>query len=144
LLEMNQSLYSVLKGAPGVPTRYRTDQPSAASWFQHATRARLPYLVPDPSMPTRTLESLARAGWDDWRDGLTSAVERLQRAGLEVFVLDQTRPDIGLPVCRVVVPGLCHFWRRLGSRRLYDVPVRMGWQASARTEDELNPWFIYF
>jgi thiazole/oxazole-forming peptide maturase SagD family component len=145
LLEMNQSLLSVLPGLPGARGRYRTDRPAAVRWFQQATCAAMPYLVPDPAAPPRSAAALAAAPpRDDWRDDLAGAVTRLERAGLEVFVLDQTRPDIGLPVCRVVVPGLCHFWRRLGSRRLYDVPVRMGWQSAARTEDELNPWFIYF
>jgi ribosomal protein S12 methylthiotransferase accessory factor len=144
LLEMNQSLFSVLRGIPGTPIRYRTDRPSALRWFQHATRAGLPYLVPDPTVPTRSPQAITCAPHDDWGDDVSDAVERLQRAGLEVFVLDQTRPDIGLPTCRVIVPGLCHFWRRLGSRRLYDVPVRMGWRTAPRTEDQLNPWFIYF
>jgi ribosomal protein S12 methylthiotransferase accessory factor len=71
-------------------------------------------------------------------------VDRLRSLGLEVLVLDQTRPDVGLPVCRVVVPGMCHFWRRFGGRRVYEVPVAMGWRDSACAEDELNPWCIYF
>jgi ribosomal protein S12 methylthiotransferase accessory factor len=144
LLEMNQSLSWVLRAVPGASTRYRTDRPSALRWFQRATCAGLPYLAPDPTAPARSPQSLNCAPHDDWRDDVSDAVERLQRAGLEVFVLDQTRPDIGLPASRVIVPGLCHFWRRLGSRRLYDVPVRMGWRTAPRTEDELNPWFIYF
>jgi ribosomal protein S12 methylthiotransferase accessory factor len=144
LLEMNQSLSSVRNGAPGAPSRYRTDRPSALRWFRNATRAGLPYLVPDPAAPPLCAEATSWARHDDWRDEVSDAVGRLEHAGLEVFVLDQTRPDIGLPVCRVVVPGLCHFWRRFGSRRLYDVPVRMGWQPSARPEDKLNSWFIYF
>lgn len=144
LLEMNQSLFSVLKSTPGAQTRYRTDRPSALRWFQNATCTELPYLVPDPDVPPLSPETVTWTPHDDWCEDISEAVEGLHRAGLEVFVLDQTRPDIGLPVCRVVVPGLCHFWRRLGSRRLYDVPVRMGWQTSAKTESELNSWFIYF
>ena len=31
---------------------------------------------------------------------------RIETAGMEVLVLDQTRPDIGLPVVKVIVPGL--------------------------------------
>ena len=57
---------------------------------------------------------------------------------LEVFLLDQTRADVGLPTMRVIVPGLCHFWRRLAPRRLYSVPVDMGWLKAPRREDELN------
>ena len=58
---------------------------------------------------------------------------------MEMLVLDQTRPDIGLNVVKVVVPGLRHFWKRLGAGRLYDVPVQMGWLDKPLTEEELNP-----
>jgi ribosomal protein S12 methylthiotransferase accessory factor YcaO len=52
-------------------------------------------------------------------------------AGLEVFVLDCTRPDVGLPTVRVIVPGLRPLWPRFGPGRLWDVPQRLGWlQAS--------------
>ena len=40
-----------------------------------------------------------------------------------MLVLNQTRPDIGLPVVKVIIPGLRHFWSRFGAGRLYDVPV---------------------
>jgi oxazoline/thiazoline synthase len=58
---------------------------------------------------------------------------------MEVLVLDQTRPDIGLPVVKVIVPGMRHFWARLGPGRLYDVPVRLGRQAKPTPYEELNP-----
>jgi hypothetical protein len=71
-------------------------------------------------------------------------VETARRHGVEVLVLDQTRPDIGLSVERVLAPGLCHFWRRLGCRRLYEVPVAMGWLDRPLRADELNPYSIFF
>jgi ribosomal protein S12 methylthiotransferase accessory factor YcaO len=58
--------------------------------------------------------------------------------GLDVFVLDQTRGDVGVPVARVVAPGLCHFWARRGARRLFDVPVALGWRARPAAESDLN------
>jgi len=56
-----------------------------------------------------------------------------------VLVLDQTRPDVGLSVVKVIVPGMRHFWARFGPGRLYDVPVMMGWVENPLTEDQLNP-----
>jgi ribosomal protein S12 methylthiotransferase accessory factor len=56
-----------------------------------------------------------------------------------MLVLDQTRPDIGLPVVKVLVPGLRHFWARYAPGRLYDVPVQMGWLAQPLREEQLNP-----
>ena len=69
--------------------------------------------------------------------------EALEKQGMEVLVLDQTRPDIGLNVIKVVVPGLRHFWARFGPGRLYEVPVKMGWLSEARQETELNPFSIF-
>ena len=59
---------------------------------------------------------------------------------MELLVLDQTRPDIGLRVAKVIVPGLRHLWKRLGSGRLYDVPSQMGWFSEPLTENQLNPF----
>jgi len=30
---------------------------------------------------------------------------------MEMLVLDQTRPDIGLRVAKVIVPGMRHMWK---------------------------------
>jgi ribosomal protein S12 methylthiotransferase accessory factor YcaO len=57
---------------------------------------------------------------------------------LDVFVLDQTRAGVNVPVARVIVPGLCHFWARYQPARLYAVPVAMRWLARARNEADLN------
>jgi len=62
---------------------------------------------------------------------------RLTSAGLEAFMVDLTKPDIGFPVVRVVVPGLRHAKPRFGAGRLYDVPVALGWTKECRTEDTL-------
>jgi oxazoline/thiazoline synthase len=66
----------------------------------------------------------------------------LARRGIEVFVLDQTRPDVNFPVVRVVAPGLRHFWPRFAPGRLYDVPVGEGWLSRPLSEDELNPFSV--
>jgi ribosomal protein S12 methylthiotransferase accessory factor len=71
-------------------------------------------------------------------------VERLRAHGLELIVLEHTRPDIAFPVVRVVVPGLRHFWQRLAPGRLYDVPVALGWLERPLSEEELNPIPIFF
>jgi oxazoline/thiazoline synthase len=66
-------------------------------------------------------------------------VRLAERHGLDFLVLDQTRPDIGVPVVRVIVPGLRHFYRRFGPGRLYDVPVKLGWRKGPLPESDLNP-----
>jgi ribosomal protein S12 methylthiotransferase accessory factor len=69
--------------------------------------------------------------------------DMLAARGMEMLVMDQTRPDIGLPVAKVVVPGLRHFWARYAPGRLYDVPVALGWRPAPLDEAALNPVPIF-
>lgn len=79
---------------------------------------------------------------DDLRDDVLACVEILGRLGLEVIVLDQTREDVGLPVVKVIVPGLRHFRPRFAPGRLYDVPQRLGWVERPLREEDLNPAYL--
>ena len=76
-------------------------------------------------------------------DNLLSDVMRCARVvkdkGLEMLVLDQTRPDIGMPVVKVIVPGLRPHWKRLAPGRLYGVPVTLGWLPAPLEERAINP-----
>jgi oxazoline/thiazoline synthase len=103
-----------------------------------ATIADQAYVVPLPGatldardLPGRTNADIA----DDVRDCLA----RLRDLGHEVLALDLTRPDVGFPTVRAVVPGLRHFWSRLAPGRLYDVPVRLEWLPAPLPESALNP-----
>jgi oxazoline/thiazoline synthase len=75
----------------------------------------------------------------DTQEQVRACVRLAKEAGHDFLVLDQTRPDIGVPVVRVVVPGLRHFYRRFAPGRLYDVPVKFGWRDQPLQENELNP-----
>uniref|UniRef100_UPI000BF1D4E8 TOMM precursor leader peptide-binding protein n=1 Tax=Streptomyces sp. rh34 TaxID=2034272 RepID=UPI000BF1D4E8 len=109
------------------------------AWWTGATLAEQPYLAPDPAERARTVAAWDVVAHDDLREEVR-AVERLLAArGLETLVLDQTRPDIGLPVVKVVVPGMRHFWARFAPGRLFDVPVELGRVARKPTVEELNP-----
>jgi oxazoline/thiazoline synthase len=77
----------------------------------------------------------------DTHEQVTACVKLAAREGLDFLVLDQTRPDIEVPVVRVIVPGLRHFYRRFAPGRLYDVPVKLGWRDRPLREDSLNPIF---
>ncbi|MBV8746873.1 MAG: TOMM precursor leader peptide-binding protein [Xanthobacteraceae bacterium] len=81
-------------------------------------------------------EKFARAGT---REQVIACMQLARSKGLDFLVLDQTRPDVGVPVVRVVVPGLRHFYRRFAPGRLYDVPVKLGLRAQPLAESELNP-----
>jgi bacteriocin biosynthesis cyclodehydratase domain-containing protein len=77
---------------------------------------------------------------DNTRDQVLACVNIARRAGLDFLVLDQTRPDVEVPVVRVIVPGLRHFYRRFAPGRLYDVPVKLGLLDRPLLESELTPF----
>jgi ribosomal protein S12 methylthiotransferase accessory factor len=77
---------------------------------------------------------------DDLHDDVVRCRQLVGALGQELLVLDQTRPEIGLPVVKVVVPGLRHCHARLAPGRLYDVPVKLGWLPAPLREEQLNPW----
>lgn len=66
------------------------------------------------------------------------------RLGLSFLALDLTRPHVGTPVVRVIVPGMRPTQPRFAPGRLYDVPVRLGWLHRARARSELNPTPMVF
>jgi oxazoline/thiazoline synthase len=74
----------------------------------------------------------------DRREQVLTCTKLAEKHGIEVLVLDQTRPDVDVPVVRVIVPGLRHFYRRFGPGRLYDVPVKLGRRKRPIREADLN------
>ena len=108
-------------------------------WLKSAVISDFPHMVPNPVLSDHTSETYRVPATDDVRDDIELARSLVESKGLEFLVLDQTRPDIGMPVVKVIVPGMRHFWRRLAPGRLYDVPVQMGWLEQPLSEADLNP-----
>ncbi|MGY2890388.1 bacteriocin biosynthesis cyclodehydratase domain-containing protein [Bradyrhizobium sp. USDA 4524] len=97
-----------------------------------------PFLIPSdnpivPSAPSLKVH-------DNARDQVNACIEIATGAGFDFLVLDQTRPDVQVPVVRVLVPGLRHFYRRFAPGRLYDVPMKLGLLNRPRLESELTPF----
>ncbi|GLW05839.1 hypothetical protein Misp01_09690 [Microtetraspora sp. NBRC 13810] len=131
LAELNQFLPAVTGAG------YLVTDGEQLTWWKHAHMAEHPYLAPaGPPVPASAYD---RPCTTDLLDDIAAARALVETRGMELLVLDQTRPDIGLPVVKVIVPGLRHFWRRLAPGRLYDVPVQLGWQAEPTPEEQMNP-----
>jgi ribosomal protein S12 methylthiotransferase accessory factor len=136
--EMNQMLGPVLGLGPGDPPGAPFSDRATSEWLRTATVANQPYLQPQDG-PARTASCYPACTTDDIRDDVLACQRLVERQGMEVLVLDHTRPEIGLPVVKVVVPGLRHFWARFAPGRLYDAPVRLGWLAQPLAEEQFNP-----
>ncbi|GAA1433436.1 TOMM precursor leader peptide-binding protein [Streptomyces thermospinosisporus] len=140
VLELNHILPAVLPANRKPDGDYPYPEAAQKAWWRTATIESEPYLLPSdaplrsPPVPTSPL-------------GVHTQLRRLlaclEEAGHEVLVLDQTRPDVGLSVAKVIVPGLRHFWARLAPGRLYEVPVSMGWLSETLREEQLNPTAMF-
>ncbi|MEU9360187.1 TOMM precursor leader peptide-binding protein [Streptomyces sp. NPDC048301] len=108
-------------------------------WWRTATTAGHPYLLPDPALAPRVPADFGYVPRADLRDDIESVKAAVAERGMELLVLDQTRPDIGLPVVKVVVPGMRHFWDRFAPGRLFDVPVQLGRLDAPTAYQDLNP-----
>jgi ribosomal protein S12 methylthiotransferase accessory factor len=108
-------------------------------WLRHATVANQPYTAADPDQPLKRLSDYPMQHSGEFLQDISHCRSIIEAQGMEMLVLDQTRADVGMPVVKVVVPGLRHFWARYAPGRLYDVPVKMGWLEQPLREDELNP-----
>ena len=98
-----------------------------------------PFLIPSAN-PVILPAAATDVPLDNTRAQVDACVDIAARAGLDFLVLDQTRPDVEVPVVRVIVPGMRHFYRRLAPGRLYDVPVKLGLRDRPSLESELTPF----
>ncbi len=135
--ELNQYISAVLKSTDE-PGSYTYFDKECNDWWQNATLKSEPYLLPDTKAEKITKDSY-KVIKRDLNQEVQACIDAVHEKGLEVLVLDQTRPDVGLPVMKVMVPGMRHFWARFAPGRLFDSPVTMGKLDKPKTEDELNP-----
>ncbi|MFJ7219541.1 TOMM precursor leader peptide-binding protein [Amycolatopsis sp. NPDC098790] len=134
--ELNQMIPDVLK------LGHASDDPDAARWLEYATVANQPYLRPEGGR-VRTKADFPFVHRADVKDDVEALARTLAGVGTELLVLDQTRPDVGVPVVKVLAPGLRPFWARFAPGRLFDVPVRLGRLAEPTPYEQLNPFPMF-
>jgi oxazoline/thiazoline synthase len=133
LTELNQFLsIGLMGGGSGEKSSLDGTTPLRLADHPFLTPNRNPILHPDFGAKLGPL--------DNTRQQVDACVEIARHAGLDFLVLDQTRPDVEVPVVRVIVPGLRHFYRRFAPGRLYDVPVKLGLLDRPLSETELTPF----
>ncbi len=125
LTEMNQFLPSALRGQVRRVTDGELDD--------------LTFLLPAPRAQPWADAEFPGADRDDLRAAVEACVALAWDRGIEVLVLEQTREEIGLPVVKVVAPGLRPFWARFAPGRLFSVPLHLEWRSEPVSEPEMNP-----
>jgi ribosomal protein S12 methylthiotransferase accessory factor len=133
LTELNQFLsIGLMGGGSGEKSSLDGDTPLRLQEHPFLVSSGKPVNLPDSDAKPVPL--------DDAREQVLACIDIARRAGLDFLVLDQTRADVEVPVVRVIVPGLRHFYRRFAPGRLYDVPVKLGLLEHPLPEDELTPF----
>ena len=143
LTEMNQFLYLQEQGRISNHAVLEREHFMRDYWFHKANIEKLPFLRPNLKLPLKTRVDYNYQFNDDLLDDLRFCFDKAGELGLEVLVYDMTRPDIGMNVVRVVMPGARHWRPRYAPGRLFDVPVKLGWLDKPLAEEELNPLFIW-
>ncbi|MEU8710111.1 TOMM precursor leader peptide-binding protein [Streptomyces sp. NPDC048565] len=110
-----------------------------SSWWRGATVENQPYLRADSAETPRTPDCYSFTALGDLREDIELAETLVRRQGMEMLVLDQTRPDVGLPVAKVIIPGMRHFWARFAPGRLFDIPVKLGHRDRPVPYEQINP-----
>lgn len=104
-------------------------------WCSTETIDNHPYLMPEGTHDPKTLYAQS----EDFLSDINLLTQIFKKMNLEVFLFDLTNKSVPFYTARVIIPGLRHFWSRLGPGRLYDVPVRLGWVKKPLMESEMNP-----
>ena len=100
------------------------------------------YLFPNTGRQS-SVGRYADGGHADFQQAIAICMDMTARRGMELIVLDYSRPELPLHAVKVMVPGLCHIWPQLGNPRLYQVPVDLHWCTHPRQEKSLNPLNLY-
>lgn len=142
--EVNQFLPSLLHRRPDGSTNYLFGDELAMHWWRTARLEENQYLAPDSERALIRADEIQNLSSNDLLDDVKTCVELCRERGMEVLMQDQTRPDIQLSVVKIFVPKMAHFWRRLGKKRLWNVPVEQGWLEQPNTPETCNPYTIFF
>ena len=138
ICELNQCLTWLPRPGRG-DGRPMIDDPLALWWWKTARLADCCWLAPAAEEPLRKASQYPEVETTDTREDVEYCRALVEARGMEFLVLDQTRPDIGMPVVRVIVPGMRHFWARFAPGRLYEAPVALGRRGRPLAEADLNP-----
>jgi thiazole/oxazole-forming peptide maturase SagD family component len=124
LTELNQKLPTLLRRTCDEPN-FEKKTPSFLTQFVHHCRE----------------DQTSNA--DGEPKSIECALQRLldvvSAKGMEVLLLDLSRPDVEMAVARAVIVGMRQIYPRFAPGRMYEVPVKLGWRLRPPTEAQLNP-----
>lgn len=144
LTEMNQMIEFFTAHKNSIQNGYALDVEDKVMvrWMERGTLPHFPFLGGNRQSTKSKRDYFGDGSTDLWAD-IQKCQKTIEKAGMEIFILNQSRPEVDLKVVKVVVPGLRHFWPRLAPGRLYNVPVQLKWIPKPLQEEQLNPIPIF-
>lgn len=126
LTEMMQSFLSLemrkaIPTEPGDPFQF---------WLNSVSFHSMPHLLPSVQREGQGNAAISPS--------LDACVALCHDRGLRLLIVDLTRVRVGVPVARVIVPGLRPPHARFAAGRLFDVPKQLGWCRTPPAYAELN------
>lgn len=141
LTELNQMLPGIKPGLNGQD--YAFDDPHCVAWWKSATVHNQPYIYPNSDLPLSRKNDFDVPQTSDLLEDIAFSRSIVESRGMEFIVHNQTRPDIGMSVAKVIVPGMRHFWARFAPGRLFTIPVELGRLNTPLNESDLNPISVF-
>ncbi len=115
-----------------------------AHWLSTATIQKHEYLLPDKNKPKVDIKGIKNIASDDLLNDIYKCNDLIRNIDSEILVSDVTRAETSMPVVKVVVPKLRHFYARYAEGRLYDIPVKLGFLKAPKNESNMNPTAMFF
>ncbi len=100
------------------------------------------HMYPHTDAKERTANSFYPPSENSSATLIQHAVQRLANIGADTIVINCTRPDINVPVAKVIVPGFRAFRPRFAPGRLFDVPVELGLIQEPTKTSDLTPFWL--
>jgi len=97
------------------------------------------FLMPAADLTLTRCSDFSYYPTKDLHDDVLCCVNLVKQWGMEMLVLDQTRQEVGLPVVKVIIPGMRSWWARFAPGRLFSIPVQLKWLESPLRESQFNP-----
>ena len=156
---LSRAMLEICQVHPGEARRYREEPPAnrlkrvedIKSLEDHSSWASMPEHLNEFSFlldngHTQRLEDLPNYSTGNVKQDLDHCVTSLQQCGSRAIYVDLTTSDVvdyNIHVARAIATGLqpIHFgWgeERLGGRRLFDLPHKLGFAPAPLTESDLN------
>lgn len=111
-------------------------------WSQPENIEKIAWMLEGKTIPLQKSKTAAKT----YKEKLAYLKKLLERAEQETFLVDVSTPvadEFGLTVIMSIIPGLYPMYLReefryLGVKRLYDLPVKLGYLKKSRKEEEMN------